>query len=69
MLKKIYNTIFIVLFLAVLALPLVLTRWESGGVSEDENRTLAKFPAVTVEGRFNEKFTAQFETWFMDHPQ
>lgn len=67
MLKKIYNTIFIVLFLAVLAMPLVLTRWESGGVSQDENRTLAAFPSVQVEGAWNEKFTAQFETWFMDH--
>ena len=67
MLKKIYNTIFIVLFLAVLAVPLALTRWESGGVSEDENRTLAAFPEVTVEGQWNEKFTSQFETWFMDH--
>lgn len=67
MLKKIYNAIFVVLFLAALATPLGLTRWESGGVSEDENRTLAKFPAVTVDGKWNEKFTSQFETWFMDH--
>lgn len=67
MFKKIYNTIFIVAFLAILATPLLLTRWESGGVSVEENRTLAKFPAVTAEGIYNGQFTAQFETWFKDH--
>lgn len=67
MLKKIYNTIFIVLFLAVLAVPLVLTDWSSGGVSEEENRNLAKFPEFTKEGQWNETFTGEFETWFMDH--
>ena len=67
MLKKIYNTIFAIAFLAILALPLIMTDYTSGGVSEDENRTLAYFPAVTVEGKWNETFTGEFETWFMDH--
>ena len=67
MLKKIYNIIFIVAFLAVLAVPLVLTNWENGGVSEDENRTLADFPKVKTAGKWNDKFTSDFETWFMDH--
>lgn len=68
MFKKINNIIFLILFLAVLFLPLLLTRWESGGVSETENRNLAVFPSVTnEEGRFNSSFTKEFETWFMDH--
>lgn len=67
MFKKINNIIFIVLFLAVLFVPLLLTRWESGGVSKEENRTLAEFPAVVTEGQFNMSFTKDFETWFMDH--
>ena len=67
MFKKINNIIFILLFLAVLVVPLLFTRWESGGVSQVENRNLAAFPALTKEGAFNLSFTQEFETWFMDH--
>ena len=64
MFKKINNCILAVLFLAVLALPLLFTRWESGGVSEAENRNLAQFPPLVVEGSFNLSFTKDFETWY-----
>ena len=67
MFKKIYNIVFIVLFLGILATPLVLTRWESGGVSVNENRTLASFPALVENGKLNPSYTADFETWFKDH--
>lgn len=67
MFKKINNYILILLFLAVLLVPLLLTRWESGGISEEENRNLAAFPSVIIDGRFNLSFTQEFETWFMDH--
>ena len=67
MLKKIYNIIMIVLFLCVLVVPLALTNWQSGGVSVNENRNLAKFPSLRVDGQWNGQFTAQFESWFMDH--
>ena len=67
MFKKINNTVFLVLFLAVLFLPMLFTRWESGGVSEKENRNLADFPSVTAQGKFNPSFTGEFETWFRDH--
>lgn len=67
MLKKVYSIAFVVAFLAVLFLPLALTRWESGGVSVDENRNLAKFPEVTVDGKLNPNFTAEFESWHRDH--
>lgn len=67
MFKKINNIIFVALFLGVFFLPFIFTRWESGGVSEEENRNLAAFPALTVDGDFNLSFTKDFETWFMDH--
>lgn len=67
MLKKIHNIIFICLFLAMLAVPLILTDFTSGGISADENRALAAMPALVVNGQLNPNFTAEFETWFMDH--
>ncbi len=67
MVKKIYNILFIVMFMAIISLPLIKANWTSGGISEDENRYLAEAPKVTVDGKFNDKFTAEVETWFMDH--
>lgn len=67
MLKKIYNTVFIIAFLAILAVPLLLTDFSSGGISEDENRVLATFPAIQADGVLNENFTGEFEVWFRDH--
>ena len=67
MFKKIYQIIFIVLFSAVLLIPAVFMDWSSGGISEEENRTLEDFPSLIMEGRFNDAFTKEFESWFMDH--
>lgn len=67
MVKKIYNILFIVIFMAIITLPLIKANWTSGGISEDENRYLAEAPKLTVDGKFNDKFTAEVETWFMDH--
>ena len=67
MLKKIYNVIFVALFMAVISIPLIKTNWTSGGVSEDENRNLASVPELVVDGKLNDKFTAEAESWFMDH--
>lgn len=67
MFKKINNIIFLVLFLSVLFVPLLFARWESGGVSEEENRNLAQFPPLLADGQFNPTFTQDFETWFRDH--
>lgn len=67
MLKKIYNVCFIVMFMAIISLPLIKANWTSGGISEDENRYLAEAPKLTVDGKFNDNFTAEVETWFMDH--
>ena len=67
MFKKINNIILLALFLGIIFVPLLFTRWESGGVSEEENRNLAPFPQLTVDGSFNLAFTQEFETWFRDH--
>ena len=67
MVKKIYNILFVVMFMAIISLPLIKTNWTSGGISEDENRYLAEAPKLMGEGKFNDKFTADVETWFMDH--
>ena len=67
MVKKIYNILFIVMFMAIISLPLIKANWTSGGISEDENRYLVEAPKLTVDGKFNNKFTAEVETWFMDH--
>lgn len=67
MLKKIYNIVFVALFMAVISIPLIKTNWTSGGVSEDENRNLASAPQLVVDGKLNNKFTAEAESWFMDH--
>lgn len=67
MFKKVNNLIFVVLFLAILFVPFLFTRWESGGVSEKENRNLARFPSLIVDDKFNQSFTKDFENWFMDH--
>jgi len=65
--KKIYNILFVAAFFVVLVLPLVLTDFRSGGISEDENRMLATFPPIIEGNRFNEDFTTDFENWYRDH--
>lgn len=67
MYKKICNIAFVIIFLAILTIPALLTNWTSGGVSEDENRNLAEFPSLLKDGALNDGFTGEFETWFMDH--
>lgn len=67
MFKKINNIAFVIVFLAVLFVPLLFTTWESGGVSQNENRNLAKLPKLIADGEYNSSFTKDFEAWFRDH--
>lgn len=67
MVKKICNCIFVVMVGAMLLTPFLFTDWISGGISESENRTLAKFPKLILDGRLNNSFPAQFDIWFVDH--
>ncbi|MBR4588364.1 MAG: hypothetical protein IKO30_08635 [Lachnospiraceae bacterium] len=68
MYKKILNISFITAFMLMLIIPLALTNWKGGGVSETENRTLASFPSIkTDEGDINTAFTTDMEKWLGDN--
>ncbi len=58
----------IVLFLAMLFIPLLLTDRRTDAASEIEQRKLAEFPRLRdEEGNRNKDFISQFESWFNDH--
>lgn len=67
MIKKICNYIFIAVVFVVLTVPFVFTNWTSGGISESENRALAEFPDLFINGKLNNSFPAQFDIWYADH--
>ena len=67
MIKKICNYIFVAAVFALLSVPFLFTDWTSGGISVAENRALARFPDLFINGRFNQSFTSQFDIWFSDH--
>ena len=67
MLKKIVNIIFVILFLAVIFSPMLFADLSSGEISESENRYLAQLPQLFVEGKLNDNFSSDVESWFMDH--
>lgn len=67
MMKKICNSIFIVVVLVALLIPFLFTNWTSGGISETENRALAEFPDLFINGKLNNFFPAQFDIWYADH--
>lgn len=64
--KKI-KALFIVISIALCALPLVMMAVRPTTVST-ENRSLAKFPSVTTrEGKVNLNYFSEFEKYFSDH--
>jgi hypothetical protein len=68
MFKKAARIVFVVLFLAMITIPLLTTNLQEGKVSEDENRRLAEKPELyEKDGTLNEEFTADFETWINDN--
>ena len=67
MIKKVCNCIFIVAVFLVLLVPFAFADWTSGGISESENRALAQFPDLLINGKLNNSFPAQFDVWFADH--
>lgn len=68
MLDRITKKVFLIIFIATLVVPLLLTNFKPNVVSELENRTLTKFPELyDSEGRKNEKYIKDFETWFNDN--
>lgn len=70
MAKRILSKVYIVLWLLLLILLgtyfLFFAPRESA-YSEDENRTLAGFPAVTAENIFSGKFGTEIESYLLDH--
>lgn len=67
MFKKIYQIIFIVIFLGILTAPLIFMNRSKGGVSTEENRVLATMPSIMDGKQLNENFTTEFEAYFRDH--
>lgn len=67
MIKKISNLIFIILFFALLCTPLIFADFSGGETSSVENRYLADLPKLVSDGKFNNHFSADVESWLMDH--
>ncbi|MFG6329094.1 MAG: hypothetical protein K1W06_06400 [Lachnospiraceae bacterium] len=67
MLKKIYNLLFIISFMAIISVPVLFADRQDSGISAGENRTLASRPSLIIGGKFNDNYTKEYETWFMDH--
>lgn len=68
MFDKITKISFTVLFLGMLAVPLVTTNLKKNAVSQAENRTLAQMPELYEEdGSPNRNFLSEFETWINDN--
>ena len=66
--KKISQTVFIVLFLAMIVIPLLTTNLRKNKVSEDENRKLAPMAELYKEdGTLNGSFPSDFEIWINDN--
>lgn len=65
--SKVTYSIFIIMFFLMLLLPLVFVDLSGETVSEQENRTLAELPSVSVLFNEPEEFVSRFEDWFSDH--
>ena len=68
MFERKIKTIFVVLFLVMLVVPLMNTNLKKNQISEAENRVLAQFPDIYKDdGQFNKNFNDQFEHWVNDN--
>lgn len=65
-LPKIYIALWMLLLIALGIYFLLFTPRDSA-YSEEENRTLTGFPAVTAENIFSGKFSTEIETYLLDH--
>ena len=66
--NKIRSIITIVLFAALLVVPMINTNFESGRISETENRALAPLPEIfEADGSFSDTFRADAESWINDN--
>lgn len=60
-----FRLAFIILIFSLLVLP--LTNIDKSSSSQQENRTLAKFPKLINDGKTNYNFGKNFEQWLDDH--
>ena len=68
MFSRISHMIFIVVFLLMIAVPLITTNLHNGKISEAENRVLAsKAELFKEDGSINRNFNKDFETWINDN--
>ncbi len=68
MFNRVLQKGFIVLFLAMIVIPLMTTNLQEEKVSTDENRKLAPMAELYKEdGTLNENYTKDFETWINDN--
>jgi len=66
---KIHHTVLIVIFIAALSLPMLITFWKGtgGGLDSDEKRKLAEFPSIKLSGEGINKFPVEFTKYFDDN--
>ena len=64
--KKTFKIVYVVLFFALLCLPMLLSPFFKNDASL-EKRALAKLPAYLEDGRLNIDFSDQFESYTSDH--
>lgn len=68
MFNRISKRVFVILFFAMLIIPLATINLKRNTRSETENRKLAQFPDFyDEEGKRNINFNSQFETWVNDN--
>lgn len=63
--KRIIQTAFIILFLAVLAFPILFFN-RKGRISETEKRTLSAKPELLTNHRLNQNFFSEYDSYFND---
>ena len=63
---RIFNSVFIVLFIAMLSLPLIFVDLSSDRVSVKENRMLAERPKLVDMKNHPVRFIRKFDAWFKD---
>lgn len=65
---KIVNGIFIIMFIAIMTLPLLFFNHEDGKFSAIENKTLSSKPELYLtDGKLNAFYVTQFESYFNDN--
>lgn len=66
--RRLFQGIMVLGFLAMLFVPLIMSDFAGGGISETEKRQLAAFPDVLdSNGRLSPGFKKGFESWLQDN--